>query len=216
VLGAGYSVPAQAASSFSFNASPEPVKKGAYVTLSGSLSGTVLRDHGQSVLFYFRASGSTAWVYQHAAWVRNAKFSKRIAQNHSGTWKAVASCECDSTEPGPSRTDYVPMKGTQLPGVVSAGHGYYVTYKPSTLELSGSGSWYFTRLRWTKLSRTTGYATAIEHSNDCEPNCAEGTFRTRKVTLKFSRVRSHHGAPTFTSVEVVGSPYSDTLLYPAN
>ncbi|MCY1142870.1 hypothetical protein OWR29_33165 [Actinoplanes sp. Pm04-4] len=201
------------AGAFTFDASPEPVKKGGYVTLSGRNT-TLYFSSGVS--FYFKADGSSKWVYQNSTTVKNGKYSRRQAQNHSGTWKAVAFCECDSVG-APSRTDRVAVRGVQLPGVVngcSYGDPYYVDFKPSTIDISCTTYWGYTSVKWQRVTSTSAKATAVAHFNDCEPSCGNGHYRTKKVTLTFSRVRLHHGVPTFTEMTEHPSGYSYGL-YPA-
>ncbi|WP_305784636.1 hypothetical protein [Symbioplanes lichenis] len=206
--------PAQASSgagSFTFDASPEPVKKGAYVTLSGRNTNIYFQS---GVKFFFKADGSDSWVYQNSTPVRNGTYSRRQAQNHSGTWKAVAYCECDS-EGAPSRTDHVAVRGVQLPGIVTGcTGGYYVDFRPSVIDISCTTYWGYTSVRWKSVTMTSARATAILHYNDCDPYCAGGRYHTEKVTLTFSRVRVHHGVLTFTKMTEHPSGYSYGL-YPA-
>ena len=149
--------------------------------------------------------------------MKNGKYSRRQAQNHSGTWKAVAFCECDSVG-APSLTDHVDVRGTQLPGVVtgcSYGKPYYVDFQPSSIDISCTTYWGYTSVKWTRLTMTSATATAIKHDNDCEPSCAEGEYHTEKVTLTFGRVRVHHGVLAFTKMTEHPSGYSYGL-YPAD
>ncbi|WP_435599097.1 HtaA domain-containing protein [Streptomyces anulatus] len=75
-----------------FNASPEPVRKGRTITVKGtlrSLDGTWKNASGQSVIFLFKADGSSKW--SKLATVRtNGKgvFSKGFTAKKDGTWKA--------------------------------------------------------------------------------------------------------------------------------
>lgn len=93
VLGTtGLAQPAQAAvwtSAISFNASPEPVAAGGYVTLSGTAGFTKSGNTGV-VRFYFKRDNSTAFTYIVAARTSaNGAFSTRTRQSTSGSWKAV-------------------------------------------------------------------------------------------------------------------------------
>lgn len=187
--------PAQASSlSFTFNASPEPVKKGGYVTLSGKTTGLGSGAIYAEVDFYFKAAGSTKWVFQNYTRPRsNGTYSRRQAQNHSGTWRADIWWDGEDYK-GPSRTDYVAASGTQLPGVPRYYGDYYVVFGPTWFNPSGDGSWYFTNIHWTSRGTTSGRATATEHMNDCIPYCAAGHFHTRSTVLTFSGVTQHHGA----------------------
>ena len=213
---ASVATPASASSGpgkFTFDASPETVKKGAYVTLSGIDTKIYFRSR---VDFFFKADSSSEWVFQNSVKVRHGKYSRRQAQNHPGTWKAVAACECDSVG-APSLTDHVDVRGTQLPGIVNGcGYGkpYYVSFKPSSIDISCTTYWGYTSVKWTRLTMTSARASAIGHYNDCDPDCADGHYHTEKVTLTFSRVRVHHGVLTFTKMTEHPSGYSYGL-YPA-
>ena len=204
--------PAQAATGSSFNASPEPVKRGGYVTLSGHFGG-VGRDWDMAEIdFYFKADGTSRWVFQNATGL-NAKgnFDKRQAQNHSGTWRADF-WACEDCRPR-SFTDHVALRGVQKPGFVNRYSGYYVSFDPRTVDISADGSWYVTGFRWTSRTMSTGYATGVEHYKDCVPNCADSHWRTRTVTMKFTRVVVHHGALAFTRLSVGSGPSYN--LYPS-
>lgn len=60
----------------------------------------------------------------------------------------------------------------------------------------------FQKVRWTKLTRSTGYATGVQRLNTCLPNCAQGKIVKTKVKLKFSRVRLSHCQRVFTRMRV--------------
>jgi hypothetical protein len=118
--GVAVAQPAQAKTygSATFNAGPEPVKAGSYVTLSGRLSGSPLRDgtvmggYG-SVEFYFKKSGASSYKFiNHALADSRGHYSKRLRQHSSGTWKAVVRwCMCDDERTqGPVKRDYVATK----------------------------------------------------------------------------------------------------------
>jgi hypothetical protein len=49
---------------------------------------------------------------------------------------------------------------------------------------------HYSNIHWTKLTNSTGYATAIRHINTCVPSCADANYRNDKVRLKFTRVRT--------------------------
>lgn len=77
-----------------FNASPEPVRKGAVLTTTGVLKakfGSTWKTlSGRSVSVFFRAKGSTRWVNGGSA-VTDAKgrFTKRFTARQDGTWTAA-------------------------------------------------------------------------------------------------------------------------------
>ncbi|MGI8333722.1 hypothetical protein ACRYCC_27560 [Actinomadura scrupuli] len=80
-----------------FNAAPEPVRRGAYLTVSGTLQ--KLRAYGaravyeaapgRRVAIYFKPKGATAYKYVTATTSgRSGAFSKRIKASKDGTWQA--------------------------------------------------------------------------------------------------------------------------------
>jgi hypothetical protein len=113
VLGVtGLVQPAQAAvwkSAISFNASPEPVAAGGFVTLSGTAGFTKSGNEGV-VRFYFRRANSTAFTYIVSAKTRsNGAYSTRTRQSTSGHWKAVYGGNA-IRKPVTSAVDYVEAK----------------------------------------------------------------------------------------------------------
>lgn len=80
----------------SFNAAPEPVRKGKTITVSGSLqrytsAGTAWRAFsGQSVKIYFQAKGATTWTYEGSAKTSSTgHFSHGFKAAKDGTWRAT-------------------------------------------------------------------------------------------------------------------------------
>lgn len=185
-------VSASGPGTFTFEASPTPVKKGAYVTLAGA--DTV----GASVEFWFRADGTESWTRQTTTPARHGRYSLRLAQTRSGTWKAAPACSCGV----PARTGHVAVEGVQLPGIVTTTGGDAVDFDATSFDPTVDGGAYFTALHWTSRSMTTGEATAIEHDNDCVPYCAAGHYHTHARHLTFSDVKSLRGAPAYTEVHV--------------
>ncbi len=113
VLGAtGLVQPAQAAvwtSAISFNASPEPVAAGGFVTLAGTAGFTKSGNEGV-VRFYFRRADATTFTYITVAKTSSSgAFSMRTKQTTSGHWKAVYAGN-SIRKPVPSVLDYVEAK----------------------------------------------------------------------------------------------------------
>jgi type 1 fimbria pilin len=86
------------------------------------------------------------------------------------------------------------------PGVVVDYQYHTIKVKPKTIE--PFKDLYFTKVRWTKLTNSTGRATAVQNFNTCLPSCAEGNYKRTKVTMKFTRVRSSDCRKVFTRVRV--------------
>jgi hypothetical protein len=80
--------------------------------------------------------------------------------------------------------------------------------RPGTFELFCDGSGYFTELRWSTWNPSTATATGRLYLDNCEPNCAAGTFSHRTVDLIFWRslpVKGHPGERGYSQM---------TVLYP--
>lgn len=82
--------------SLTYNASPEPVKRGKSLTHKGQLKfdpysfGEMYGAKGMTIKFYFRKNGSTSYVYKGSVVTgAGGKYSKKIVARDSGTWKAV-------------------------------------------------------------------------------------------------------------------------------
>jgi len=80
--------------------------------------------------------------------------------------------------------------------------------RPGTFDLFCDGSGYFTRLRWSTWNPSTAAATGRLYVDNCEPNCAQGTWSHRTVDLIFWRslpVKGHPGERGYSQM---------TVLYP--
>jgi hypothetical protein len=77
----------------SFNASPEPVRKGRTITAAGYLDrygSSWTAFTGQSVKIYFQPKGSTTWTYEGKATTsRTGHFSHGFTAAKDGTWRAA-------------------------------------------------------------------------------------------------------------------------------
>ncbi|MEU4419555.1 hypothetical protein AB0F81_02950 [Actinoplanes sp. NPDC024001] len=86
----------QRPTSLTYNATPEPVKKGAKLTHSGQLKidpvgyGAKKGAKGVTLKFYFKANGSKTYVYKgKTVTTANGKYNKKIKATKSGIWKVV-------------------------------------------------------------------------------------------------------------------------------
>ena len=99
-------------STLTYNASPEPVKRGKALTHSGQLKrdayeyGPMYGPKGVTVKFYFRAYSWTNYLYKGSVKTgANGKYSKKITAWDSGWWKAVY--EGESWRQGVTKWDEV-------------------------------------------------------------------------------------------------------------
>ncbi|MFI0448267.1 hypothetical protein [Actinomadura sp. 6N118] len=77
----------------SFNASPEPVKKGRTLTISGKLNrhvGSWRPGPGAKVYVYFKANGTSQWIRMAVVKTgRDGSFRKGFKASRDGTWQAA-------------------------------------------------------------------------------------------------------------------------------
>jgi hypothetical protein len=82
--------------------------------------------------------------------------------------------------------------------------------RPGTFGLLCDGSGYFTRLRWSTWNASMATATGVLYLDNCEPNCAQGTWSHQAVDLIFWRslpVKGHPGERGYSQM---------TVLYPGH
>ncbi|WP_214110364.1 hypothetical protein [Acrocarpospora catenulata] len=96
-----------------FNASPEPVKYGKYLSLRGTLQVEQRWDwdgYGDAkITIWFRAKGGS-WKYVKTTWTNSSgKFFTKTKATKSGDWKAVFAGE-RHIDPSSSARDYVKVK----------------------------------------------------------------------------------------------------------
>src|SRR5580700_7864719 len=80
--------------------------------------------------------------------------------------------------------------------------------RPGTFDLFCDGSGSFTKLHWSVWNTSTATATGVLYVDNCEPNCAQGTWSHRSVDLIFWRslpVKGHPGERGYSQM---------TVLYP--
>ncbi|MBC6457135.1 hypothetical protein [Actinomadura sp. HBU206391] len=97
----------------SFNAAPEPVKRGRTITVGGTLKRYVSSWgswSGQWVYLYFQPRGSSTWTYMAVAKTdRYGKFRKGFKASRDGSWMAKYK-GATSYLPGSSGSDYVDVR----------------------------------------------------------------------------------------------------------
>jgi hypothetical protein len=83
--------------------------------------------------------------------------------------------------------------GTAAPTVASRSRTYvakctHVAFKPHSIIFAcGDGGFYVKRLHWRHWSFRWAVATGVFHANDCDPDCARGTFHRRRGILLLTR-----------------------------
>ena len=80
--------------------------------------------------------------------------------------------------------------------------------RPSSFVYFCDGSGAFTKLRWSTWNASAATATGVQYVDNCEPNCAHGTWSHQTVDLIFWRsepVKGHPGERGYSQM---------TVLYP--
>ena len=90
-----------------------------------------------------------------------------------------------------------------LAGVALAFHGrVYVAsngctghaYQPTTIIIAcGTGQFYVSNLKYRSYGGATAIATGRLHLDDCNPNCAQGAFRSYRGRVRLSQVAACRG-----------------------
>jgi hypothetical protein len=109
-----------------------------------------------------------------------------------------------------------PAQAAAKPGVV-VDYAYH-TIKVKPKKVRPFEDLDFSNIHWTRLTGSTGYATAIQNFNTCIPSCAAGNYKHTAVKLRFSRVRSSDCRKVFTRVRVteVKSKRTHTFTLPSH
>ncbi len=70
-------------------------------------------------------------------------------------------------------------------------------FRPHQFVLSGDGSFGIAGVEWKSYGGRAAIATGRGFANDCEPNCAEGTFFHPRAKLRLSRVVDCNGVDVY-------------------
>jgi len=64
------------------------------------------------------------------------------------------------------------------------GCGDNASYKPKTVIIAcGDGAFRIVKLEWSKWKKSTATGSGTAKVNTCDPNCAEGKFKSYPITL---------------------------------
>ena len=65
----------------------------------------------------------------------------------------------------------------------------YPEQRPQAITLTcADGGMYVDQIDWSRWNSSGAWGTGVYNVNDCEPNCAEGTFLHSKVKVRLSRL----------------------------
>lgn len=70
----------------------------------------------------------------------------------------------------------------------------------------------FGRLQWTTWNSTEGVARGVDWVNDCNPDCAGGSFSARPTTVHVYRPRRLHGQLVFTRLSFIATGHRRITL----
>ena len=91
-------------------------------------------------------------------------------------------------------------------GCAQSGGSQYMEAKPTKITVSGDGSGYVDGLSWTDWGTPRATATGSLHVDDCNPNCAQGTFTAYPATVTLAGLKGYQGGMSGYSTIVVQSP----------
>jgi hypothetical protein len=100
-------------------------------------------------------------------------------------------------------------------GVLDCGGTYQV--RPTSIVFAcADGAYQLTDISWTQWTDQQAVGTATEAANDCVPNCAQGTFHHRPVSVLLGNPRAlaDGSAGHFTQAVVSGGPDEEAHVLP--
>jgi hypothetical protein len=98
-----------------------------------------------------------------------------------------------------------PADGCNVPGTAQ-----YMDVRPKQITDSGDGSGYVKDLVWSNWGGTQATATGIQEINDCNPNCAQGTFAGYPATVTLAGLTPYGTGLEAYSTIVIQSPAANT------
>jgi hypothetical protein len=94
-----------------------------------------------------------------------------------------------------------PADGCNLPGAAQ-----YMEVQPKQITDSGDGSGYVKDLVWSDWGTAQATATGIQEVNDCNPNCAQGSFTGYPATVTLAGLTPYGTGLEAYSTIVIQSP----------
>jgi len=85
-------------------------------------------------------------------------------------------------------------------------------YRPRLLAVAGEGSFVVERMRWSSWGRRAARGQGIGAQDDCQPDCATGTFHRASALVRLWRPRSRCGNRIWTRMTLTwteGAPMID-------
>jgi hypothetical protein len=98
-----------------------------------------------------------------------------------------------------------PADGCTLPGAAQ-----YMEIRPKQITTSGDGSGYVKDLAWSNWGAPQATATGVMELNNCQPNCAQGTYTGYPATVTLAGLKSYGTGLEAYSTIVVQAPAANT------
>lgn len=78
-----------------------------------------------------------------------------------------------------------------------------LAYKPRTLAISGIGTFLITDMKWKSWGHSAARGTGIGAKDDCEPDCATGTYHKAPARVTLRRPRRPCGPRIWTKIIIL-------------
>jgi hypothetical protein len=95
-------------------------------------------------------------------------------------------------------------------GCTDAGAAQYMEVRPKEIEVSGDSSGYVKDLVWSDWGSPHATATGVMELDDCNPNCAQGTFTGYPATVTLAGLTPYGTDLEAYSTIVVQAPGANT------
>jgi hypothetical protein len=83
---------------------------------------------------------------------------------------------------------------------ITCADGRGMQVRPTSMGFSADGSLYVTGIRWHGWGTGKATGTGTAHADNCEPNCAQGSFSTHPATIVFTTPKPWHGKLAYARV----------------
>lgn len=121
----------------------------------------------------------------------------------------------------------VPATGLALPGVLAVNGSLHFKVRPASISYTGDGTGFvggfdgtgerneshtggnFGHITWTSWTAQSASGTGALWGDDCEPNCAEGSFSAVPVTIRVFAPHGGHFTLLRLNYESEGRRYKD-------
>jgi hypothetical protein len=105
-----------------------------------------------------------------------------------------------------------PADGCNVPGAAQ-----YMEVRPRRITNSGDGSGFVTNLVWSDWGSPQATATGTEEVDDCNPNCAQGTYTGYPATVTVAGLTAYGtGLAAYSTIVIQSSAANTTQTYTAD